>query len=72
MPAHAQTHRLHVEATASAPALLLRPWAPADAAELASLYQDDALRRWTSVPVDDEPSAARWIGEQRRGWELSL
>lgn len=27
------------------------------------------MRRWASAPVHDEPSAARWVAEQRRGWE---
>lgn len=47
----------------------LRPWAPEDAAVLAELYRDEAMRRWASAPVHDEPSAARWVAEQRRGWE---
>lgn len=49
--------------------LLLRPWAPEDAAVLAELYRDEALRRWAAAPVHDEPSAARWVAEQQRGWE---
>ncbi|MCX4419017.1 GNAT family N-acetyltransferase [Streptomyces mirabilis] len=61
--------RLGADATSSAPALILRPWSPADAADLVELYQDDALRRWTSSAVNDEASAARWIQDQQRGWE---
>ncbi|MET8244388.1 GNAT family N-acetyltransferase [Streptomyces sp. NPDC005202] len=57
------------DATPPAPSLLLRPWSPADAVDLAELYRDPALRRWTSSAVDDEASAARWIRDQRRGWE---
>ncbi|MDT0400572.1 MULTISPECIES: GNAT family N-acetyltransferase [Streptomyces] len=49
--------------------LILRPWAPEDAAVLAALYDDAALRRWASAPVHDGPSAARWLAEQRHGWE---
>ncbi|MFI8087273.1 GNAT family N-acetyltransferase [Streptomyces sp. NPDC086080] len=49
--------------------LTLRPWAFEDAAFLAELYQDEALRRWASAPVHDEPGAARWVAEQQRGWE---
>ncbi|MFI2376056.1 GNAT family N-acetyltransferase [Streptomyces sp. NPDC018964] len=49
--------------------LTLRPWTPEDAAVLAELYEDAAMRRWASAPVHDEPSAARWVAEQRRGWE---
>ncbi|ADI05159.1 putative acetyltransferase [Streptomyces bingchenggensis BCW-1] len=61
--------RLEAQATSSAPALVLRPWGPADAADLVELYRDDVLRRWTSSAVDDEAGAARWIQEQQRGWE---
>lgn len=61
--------RLEAEATSAAPALVLRPWGPADAADLVELYRDDVLRRWTSSAVDDEAGAERWIQEQRRGWQ---
>ncbi|MEV0238460.1 GNAT family N-acetyltransferase [Streptomyces sp. NPDC050674] len=61
--------RLQADATPSAPALILRPWSPADAADLVGLHRDDALRRWTSSTVDDRAGAARWIHEQQRGWE---
>ncbi|MFJ8028257.1 GNAT family N-acetyltransferase [Streptomyces sp. NPDC096311] len=63
------TVRLKADATPSAPALILRPWRPADAADLVELYQDDAMRRWTSSAVNDEASAARWIQDQQQGWE---
>ncbi|MEU1407873.1 GNAT family N-acetyltransferase [Streptomyces sp. NPDC005728] len=61
--------RLEADATPSAPALILRPWNPADAAGLVELDWDDALRRWTSSAVNDEASAARWVQDQQRGWE---
>ncbi|MGW4346634.1 GNAT family N-acetyltransferase [Streptomyces sp. NPDC004690] len=61
--------RLEAGATSSAPALVLRPWRPADAPGLVELYRDDALRRWTSAAVDDEAGAARWVRDQQRGWE---
>lgn len=61
--------RLEADATPSAPALLLRPWSPADCADLVDLYGDDTLRRWTSSAVNDEASAARWVREQQQGWE---
>ncbi|MEU3723393.1 GNAT family N-acetyltransferase [Streptomyces sp. NPDC031705] len=60
---------LEADATPSAPALLLRPWDPSDAADLIELYRDEALRRWTSSTVNDEASAAHWIHEQQRGWD---
>jgi RimJ/RimL family protein N-acetyltransferase len=63
------TTRFPAEATPTAPALVLRPWDPADAAGLAALGGDEALRRWTSFAVDDASSAARWLREQRHGWE---
>lgn len=59
---------LHAPATPKASALLLRPWQPADAAELAVLHRDEALRRWIGSVVDDEEEAVRWVREQRRGW----
>jgi RimJ/RimL family protein N-acetyltransferase len=61
--------RLTAAATASAPALLLRPWRPADAADLVNLYRDEALRRWLSTGVHDRAGAARWIRDQQRGRE---
>lgn len=61
--------RLTAAATASAPALLLRPWRPADAADLVDLYRDEAMRRWVSAVVHDRAGAARWVQEQQRGWE---
>lgn len=63
------TARLNAPATPSAPALVLRPWDPADAPALLGLRGDDALRRWTSFAVEDESGAASWVREQRRGWE---
>ncbi|MDT0342421.1 GNAT family N-acetyltransferase [Streptomyces litchfieldiae] len=59
--------RLEVPATPSAPALVLRPWGPGDAAELVTLYRDETLRRWASPAVDDEAGAARWVRDQQRG-----
>ncbi|MFH8799176.1 GNAT family N-acetyltransferase [Streptomyces sp. NPDC017936] len=61
--------RLEADATASASALSLRPWRPADAAGLAELFADPAVRRWSSATVADEADALRWVREQRRGWE---
>ncbi|MFI8265120.1 MULTISPECIES: GNAT family N-acetyltransferase [unclassified Streptomyces] len=61
--------RLEAAATPTAPALLLRPWRPADSAELAEVYRDAALRRWASAAVHDAASAARWVRDQQRGWE---
>jgi GNAT superfamily N-acetyltransferase len=54
--------RLEVEATPAAPPLVLRPWGPADAADLVELTQDRAVRGWTSAAVDDEAGAAHARG----------
>jgi RimJ/RimL family protein N-acetyltransferase len=61
--------RLEADATASASALLLRPWRMEDAVGLAELYTDPAMRRWSSVAMEDEADAVRWVGKQRQGWE---
>ncbi|GAV45285.1 GNAT family N-acetyltransferase [Streptomyces acidiscabies] len=60
-----------LEAGSSGPAsaLSLRPWQPSDAPALLVAAQDSALRRWTSLDVNDPSDAGRWIDEQRRGWE---
>ncbi|MER5598274.1 GNAT family N-acetyltransferase [Streptomyces sp. NPDC002265] len=60
--------RLEAAGTATAPALLLRPWTPADVPALVETYRDAVLRRWTSGAVHDEESAAAWVRAQRRGW----
>ncbi|MFB7593661.1 GNAT family N-acetyltransferase [Streptomyces sp. NPDC056160] len=69
MPTHVITDRPAVPATATAPALLLRPWEEADAAPLAELYRDEALRRFLSHSIPDEAGALDWIAQQRRGRE---
>ncbi|MFI2642233.1 GNAT family N-acetyltransferase [Streptomyces sp. NPDC018610] len=69
MPTNEIADRLTAGATATAPALLLRRWGPADAAELARLHRDEALRRHLLHTVADEAGAARWIQEQGRHWE---
>jgi RimJ/RimL family protein N-acetyltransferase len=61
--------RLEADATASASALLLRPWRPEDAAGLAEVYGDPLMRRWSSVTMDDEADAERWVRAQRQGWQ---
>jgi len=58
-----------LEAGSSGPAsaLWLRPWRPSDAPALVTAAQDAALRRWTSLDVDEEAGAVRWIEAQERG-----
>ncbi|MFF0434157.1 GNAT family N-acetyltransferase [Streptomyces sp. NPDC004327] len=60
---------LETAALPSAPALRLRPWEEADAPGLVEPGRDAALRRWTSMAVDDEAGAVDWVRTQRRGWE---
>lgn len=61
---------LDVPATPTAPALRLRPWRPADVAELVEVCRDPVLRRWTSFSVvENDEAGLRWIRSQRRSWE---
>ncbi|WP_329103289.1 GNAT family N-acetyltransferase [Micromonospora sp. NBC_01699] len=62
------TFVLRVRATASTPALLLRPWIEADAEGLVEAYRDPVLRRWTRMPVAHAGDAARWLALQSEGW----
>ncbi|MFF9896669.1 GNAT family N-acetyltransferase [Streptomyces longispororuber] len=63
--------RVVADAPAPAPALLLRPWDPSDAPELALICRDDTvLRLWAGTAVRDRASAARWIELQLQGWEV--
>ncbi|MCX4686482.1 GNAT family N-acetyltransferase [Kitasatospora purpeofusca] len=59
---------LRVDATPSAPALLLRPWRSEDAPELVEAYRDPVLRRWTTSALDDEADALHWVGTQQGAW----
>ncbi|MEV6615101.1 GNAT family N-acetyltransferase [Streptomyces sp. NPDC051051] len=61
--------RLGAGATASAPALLLRPWCAEDAAGVVEAYRDPVLRRWATVTVRDEAEALRWLRVQHDGWQ---
>lgn len=59
---------VHVDVTASAPALLLRPWAEGDLAWLTGAVRDPALRRWTRLQWESDADGRRWLEEQRHGW----
>jgi len=59
---------LHVAATSTAPALVLRPWRLADVPALVEAGRDPVLRRWITSIVDNEVDGARWVREQERGW----
>ncbi|MGW1763106.1 GNAT family N-acetyltransferase [Streptomyces sp. NPDC002073] len=59
---------LDAAATATAPALLLRPWHPDDVAALVEAYRDPGLRRWAAAPIDGEDEGLRWVRAQEQGW----
>ncbi|WP_030276815.1 GNAT family N-acetyltransferase [Streptomyces sp. NRRL B-24484] len=63
------TTRLTAAATPTEPLLVLRPWEQADAVHVVEVYQDPAMRHWTSASIDDLADAERWVREQGRGWE---
>jgi RimJ/RimL family protein N-acetyltransferase len=50
--------------------IALRPWRPSDGLDLAALCDDEAIRRWTSVPpqykASDAAGNAAWAETQRR------
>ena len=59
---------LSVEPTASAPALLLRPWQDTDIETIVKAYRDDAMRRWLMGSVDGEHEARAWLARWETGW----
>ncbi|MEV6169136.1 GNAT family N-acetyltransferase [Streptomyces sp. NPDC051954] len=59
---------LHVDATTSAPALVLRPWCPADVDALVEVGRDLVVRRWTSFDVQNAADALQWVRAQEQGW----
>ncbi|MER5183778.1 GNAT family N-acetyltransferase [Streptomyces sp. NPDC002896] len=59
---------LHVAATPSAPALILRPWCMEDVPALVEACRDAALRHWTGSAVENDADAVRWVRAQERGW----
>ncbi len=59
---------LRVDATPSAPALLLRPWRSEDAPALVEVYRDPVLRRWTTSVLEDKADALRWVDTQQEAW----
>jgi RimJ/RimL family protein N-acetyltransferase len=59
---------LHVAATPTTPALVLRPWRLADVPALVEAGRDPLLRQWITSLVDNEVDGARWVREQERGW----
>ncbi|ADD42667.1 GNAT family N-acetyltransferase [Stackebrandtia nassauensis] len=59
---------LTADAVATTPALLLRPWHPADAAALATAHDDPDMRRTLMFPLDGIAEARDWIGRQVESW----
>ncbi|MFF8691714.1 GNAT family N-acetyltransferase [Streptomyces sp. NPDC015144] len=59
---------LRADATPSAPALLLRPWRPADVPALVDAFRDPVLRRWAGPPLDDRADAEQWVRDREAGW----
>jgi RimJ/RimL family protein N-acetyltransferase len=55
-------------ATATAPALILRPWCAEDVAALVELYRDPELRRWAHSRMESEDDGLRWVRAQEQGW----
>lgn len=48
--------------------LLLRPWTPADACALTSLYADPDIRRWHMFAIDTQDEALEMIERWRQRW----
>ncbi|MCP2343193.1 GNAT family N-acetyltransferase [Actinomadura rupiterrae] len=59
---------LSAEPTASAPAVLLRPWRAEDAASLAAAHRDPLMRDQLTTPLADQADAAQWIRDQDAAW----
>ncbi|MFJ8870370.1 GNAT family N-acetyltransferase [Streptomyces sp. NPDC102473] len=57
-----------MEATSTASALTLRPWQDSDVPTIVSAHRDEAIRRWSTHPIDDEDEARAWLTDQRTGW----
>ncbi|RPE27764.1 RimJ/RimL family protein N-acetyltransferase [Kitasatospora cineracea] len=48
--------------------LLLRPWLDTDAADVARVFRDPAIRRWHLRGADSDQEAGEWIVRCRRDW----
>jgi RimJ/RimL family protein N-acetyltransferase len=59
---------LTVEPTATAPALILRPWQDPDIPAIVAAYRDETIRRWLVSSVNDEEAARAWVVRQAAGW----
>jgi RimJ/RimL family protein N-acetyltransferase len=59
---------LTVEPTATAPALILRPWQDTDIPAIVAAHRDEAMRRWLANSIGDEDEARAWLARQDGGW----
>ncbi|SCG54530.1 GNAT family N-acetyltransferase [Micromonospora halophytica] len=59
---------LRAPATASAPALVLRPWRDDDVDALLLAHRDPTLRARTRQPLTTPAQARRWVARSRQGW----
>ncbi|MDX3854655.1 GNAT family N-acetyltransferase [Streptomyces sp. AK02-01A] len=59
---------LRVDATATTPAMVLRPWEERDIEPLIEVYRDPVIQRWTRIPVSHHEDAVRWLRIQSEGW----
>jgi RimJ/RimL family protein N-acetyltransferase len=56
---------LTVPPTATAPALLLRPWTEEDIPAIVAAHRDQVIRRWLRHPISTRADAARMIRARR-------
>jgi len=59
---------LTAEPTATAPALILRPWQDSDIPAMIAAFRDEAMRRWLVTCIDDEIEARAALARQEAGW----
>ncbi|MEU1050212.1 GNAT family N-acetyltransferase [Streptomyces sp. NPDC005897] len=57
-----------MRATSTASALTLRPWQDSDIPAIVAAHRDEAIRRWSMDPIDDEDEARAWLVGQSTGW----
>jgi RimJ/RimL family protein N-acetyltransferase len=59
---------LTVAATATAPALTLRPWRDSDIPAIVAAHRDEAMRRWLVNRIDDEDQARAALAREEASW----
>lgn len=50
--------------------LVLRRWAPRDAAAVTTAFADPLMREQTGLPIGSPEDALRWIAERADEWEV--